>query len=153
MVGRPSEKSSRRPESRGFQSLRDTRVPLRSRLLRPGSSTPNGQPFKGISSRGGKMRRLMQSCAQSPLGAVLSIQSSNMVSQTLLTCSLPPHRFQSCLLLQVGYTGVFNVLDLSAMSFPSGFHADASVDTHPGITKAPFNFLDEEIQADCEFPN
>lgn len=36
----------------------------------------------------------------------------------------------------IGYTGVFNVLDYSAVSFPTGLHVDEKVDTVPSGFKA-----------------
>jgi amidase len=40
----------------------------------------------------------------------------------------------------VGYTGVYNVVDYSAVSFPSGIAVDKSVDTLPAEYKAHSDF-------------
>jgi amidase len=42
----------------------------------------------------------------------------------------------------IGYTGVFNILDYSAVSFPTGLHADEKLDSVPGDFK-PFSEIDE----------
>lgn len=47
----------------------------------------------------------------------------------------------------VGYTGVYNVLDYSCMSFPTGFTVDAQVDKAPSDYK-PMTDLDATIQSE-----
>ncbi|KAG9946396.1 acetamidase, partial [Aureobasidium melanogenum] len=47
----------------------------------------------------------------------------------------------------VGYTGVFNILDYSAVSFPSGIEADKQLDKAESGTE-PFSQLDAQIQAE-----
>jgi len=42
----------------------------------------------------------------------------------------------------IGYTGVFNILDYSAVSFPTGLHADKNLDSVPGDFK-PLSEIDE----------
>lgn len=49
----------------------------------------------------------------------------------------------------VGYTGVYNVLDYSCMSFPTGFTVDAQVDKAPSDYK-PMTDLDATIQSECK---
>ncbi|KAL1311010.1 hypothetical protein AAFC00_001228 [Neodothiora populina] len=49
----------------------------------------------------------------------------------------------------VGYTGVFNIVDYSAVSWPSGMYADKSLD-QPKIDAEPFSALDAEIQQDYD---
>ncbi|KAI1104665.1 amidase [Jackrogersella minutella] len=48
----------------------------------------------------------------------------------------------------VGYTGVFNVLDYSAISFPTGITVDKSVDVVLGETYKHLSDLDKTIQAE-----
>lgn len=50
----------------------------------------------------------------------------------------------------VGYTGVYNVLDYAAMSFPSGTIADANVDKALGDSHQAWNEVDQAIQSECE---
>jgi amidase len=50
----------------------------------------------------------------------------------------------------VGYTGVFNVVDYSAVSFPTGVTADKKKDKIPA-EYAPLGDLCKEIQTDCMF--
>ncbi|KAI1457187.1 amidase [Annulohypoxylon moriforme] len=47
----------------------------------------------------------------------------------------------------VGYTGVYNVLDYSCISFPTGISADKSIDVALGETYKPLSELDKGIQA------
>lgn len=47
----------------------------------------------------------------------------------------------------VGYTGVFNVLDYSCISFPTGITADKSIDVALGESYKPLTDLDKGIQA------
>ncbi|KAI0887148.1 amidase [Annulohypoxylon maeteangense] len=47
----------------------------------------------------------------------------------------------------VGYTGVYNVLDYSCISFPTGINADKSIDVALGETYKPLSDLDKGIQA------
>ena len=49
----------------------------------------------------------------------------------------------------VGYTGVFNMLDYSALSFPTGIRADAALDLK-NDSKSPLGFFDEPVQKNCE---
>ncbi|THX24511.1 acetamidase [Aureobasidium pullulans] len=50
----------------------------------------------------------------------------------------------------VGYTGVFNILDYSAVSFPSGIYADSELDqAEPGIKT--LSQMDAQVQAECEY--
>jgi len=49
----------------------------------------------------------------------------------------------------VGYTGVFNILDYSALSFPTGICADAALDVKD-CTKPSLGFFDGPIQESCE---
>lgn len=46
--------------------------------------------------------------------------------------------------------GVFNILDYSAVSFPSGIDADKQLDQAKSDTE-PLSQLDAQIQAECEF--
>jgi amidase len=49
----------------------------------------------------------------------------------------------------IGYTGVFNVLDYPAVSFPCGVYADKTVDeTYAG--NEPLSEVDAQIRNDCE---
>src|ERR1700759_5497529 len=50
----------------------------------------------------------------------------------------------------VGYTGIFNVLDYSACSFPTGLTVNAEVDTqyHDSEPLSPF---DEPVRKKCEY--
>jgi len=50
----------------------------------------------------------------------------------------------------VGYTGVFNILDYSAVSFPCGTKADKDLDTIDTTSSALSN-TDAEVQRDCRF--
>jgi amidase len=49
----------------------------------------------------------------------------------------------------VAYTGVFNVLDYSACSFPTGLTVDAKTDvaTHDG---EPLNSFDSDVRTKCK---
>jgi amidase len=49
----------------------------------------------------------------------------------------------------VGYTGVFNILDYSALSFPTGINADATVDVHDA-SKPSLSEFDEPVQGSCK---
>jgi amidase len=44
---------------------------------------------------------------------------------------------------------VFNILDYSAVSFPSGIYADKQLDKAESGTK-PLSQVDAQIQAECE---
>ncbi|KAI0180101.1 amidase [Hypoxylon sp. FL1284] len=48
----------------------------------------------------------------------------------------------------VGYTGVYNVLDYSSISFPTGMTADKSVDVAPGDSYVPLSELDKVVQSE-----
>lgn len=48
----------------------------------------------------------------------------------------------------VGYTGVFNVLDYPAVSFPCGVHSDKSVDV-AYANHTPLSEVDAQVQTDC----
>ncbi|THX02884.1 acetamidase [Aureobasidium pullulans] len=50
----------------------------------------------------------------------------------------------------VGYTGVFNILDYSAVSFPSGIYADSELDEAETGIKT-LSQMDAQIQAECEY--
>lgn len=49
-----------------------------------------------------------------------------------------------------GYTGVYNLLDYSAVSFPCGVNADKKIDAayrgHRALSE-----MDAEVQGNCEF--
>ncbi|KAG9534362.1 hypothetical protein KCU77_g23939, partial [Aureobasidium melanogenum] len=47
----------------------------------------------------------------------------------------------------VGYTGVFNILDYSAVSFPCGIEADKQLDKAASGTE-PLSEIDTQIQAE-----
>ncbi|CEJ90081.1 hypothetical protein VHEMI05888 [[Torrubiella] hemipterigena] len=49
----------------------------------------------------------------------------------------------------IGYTGMFNVLDYSCVTFPTGLTVDKSVDVLPANFK-PLNSNDEKIQSQCK---
>lgn len=49
----------------------------------------------------------------------------------------------------VGYTGVFNILDYTAVSFPTGLHADKNLDVVPADFK-PLNDMDETTAKDYD---
>jgi amidase len=51
----------------------------------------------------------------------------------------------------VGYTGVYNVLDYAAMSFPTGVTADQATDMPQSETYQPLSELDKVIQSECKF--
>ncbi|OTB06795.1 hypothetical protein M426DRAFT_318506 [Hypoxylon sp. CI-4A] len=48
----------------------------------------------------------------------------------------------------VGYTGVFNVLDYSCISFPTGITVDKSVDLAPDESYIPLSDMDKAIQTE-----
>ncbi|KAI0527721.1 amidase [Xylaria bambusicola] len=48
----------------------------------------------------------------------------------------------------VGYTGVYNILDYSAMSFPTGFTADAAVDIYQDDAPPPFSDDDKAVRSE-----
>lgn len=48
------------------------------------------------------------------------------------------------------YTGVYNVLDYSAVSFVTGIAADSAVDV--AGHREPFGDVDAKVQANCTFP-
>lgn len=50
----------------------------------------------------------------------------------------------------VGFTGVYNVLDYSCLSFPSGVRVDSAVDVACDDSYKPFSSLDGMIQAECK---
>ncbi|EEH35611.2 acetamidase [Paracoccidioides lutzii Pb01] len=45
----------------------------------------------------------------------------------------------------VGYTGVYNILDYSCLSFPCGVHVDATVDV-PAVDEVELSIIDGEVQ-------
>lgn len=47
------------------------------------------------------------------------------------------------------YTGVYNVLDYSAVSFRSGVSVDSATDT--ADSREPFSEVDAQVQASCKF--
>jgi amidase len=49
----------------------------------------------------------------------------------------------------VGYTGVFNILDYSALSFPTGIRADAALDVRDS-TLPSMGDHDEPVQGSCK---
>lgn len=49
-----------------------------------------------------------------------------------------------------GYTGVYNLLDYSAVSFPCGVTVDKNVDVAYS-THHPLSEIDAQVQRDCEF--
>jgi amidase len=49
----------------------------------------------------------------------------------------------------VGYTGIFNILDYSALSFPTGIKADAKLDANDPKER-PLSELCESIQKLCK---
>jgi hypothetical protein len=52
----------------------------------------------------------------------------------------------------VGYTGVFNILDYPAVSFPCGVVADKDRDGAYSVDHAPLSDTDAQIQGDCMLP-
>lgn len=50
----------------------------------------------------------------------------------------------------VGYTGVFNILDYSAVSFPCGVRVDENVDRAYPDQRPPLSELDAQVQSSCE---
>lgn len=50
----------------------------------------------------------------------------------------------------VGYTGVYNVLDYSCISFPSGVKVDAATDKVTDHTYTAVSDLDATIQSECK---
>ena len=51
----------------------------------------------------------------------------------------------------IGYTGVFNVLDYSSVSFPTGFYADRDLDKLENPGHRVLSAECAECQADCTF--
>ena len=49
----------------------------------------------------------------------------------------------------VGYTGVFNIVDYAAVSFPCGVIAGKEID-RPKPCHRPLSNLDKEIHAECK---
>ena len=49
-----------------------------------------------------------------------------------------------------GYTGVYNLLDYSAVSFPCGINVDSKVDV-PYNEHRPLSETDAQVQSACEF--
>lgn len=49
-----------------------------------------------------------------------------------------------------GYTGVYNLLDYSAVSFPCSVNVDAKVDAAYSGHR-PLSEIDAQVQGDCEF--
>jgi amidase len=52
----------------------------------------------------------------------------------------------------VGYTGVFNVLDYPAVSFPCGVVTDKECDG-AYVEQAPLSDIDAQIRGDCMLPS
>jgi len=50
----------------------------------------------------------------------------------------------------VGYTGVFNIVDYAAVSFPCGVIVGKEIDW-PKPRHRPLSDLDKEIHAECKF--
>lgn len=51
----------------------------------------------------------------------------------------------------LGYTGVYNILDYSCVSFPCNVTVDQAVDVH--VTKeAPLSEVDALVQQECKLP-
>lgn len=50
----------------------------------------------------------------------------------------------------VGYTGVYNVLDYPAVSFPCGVHSDKSIDA-AYVNHSPLSEVDARVQQECKF--
>lgn len=50
----------------------------------------------------------------------------------------------------IGFTGVFNILDYSSVSFPTGIYADKTQDVHPAEYK-PLNDVCKAIHDDCKY--
>ena len=51
----------------------------------------------------------------------------------------------------VGYTGVYNVLDQSCISFPTGIKVDAALDKALDMASyQPMSEVDKMIQSECE---
>jgi amidase len=49
----------------------------------------------------------------------------------------------------VGYTAMFNLLDYSAVSFPTGICVDKTVDGPYPVELAPLNEVDQRIRDTC----
>lgn len=62
----------------------------------------------------------------------------------------PGHRLTASPVTAVGYTGVFNVLDYSCVSFPTGMLADKDVDKPRRDGYKPLSKDCEEIHAECK---
>jgi hypothetical protein len=54
---------------------------------------------------------------------------------------------------QVGYTGVYNVLDYACMSFPTGITVDQAIDVPQGDTYQPLSDMDKVVQSECRAKN
>ncbi|THX94268.1 acetamidase [Aureobasidium pullulans] len=68
-----------------------------------------------------------------------------LVSPTTPFASVEHGKFK-----HVGYTGVFNILDYSAVSFPCGTYADSELDKAETGIKT-LSQMDAQIQAECEY--
>ncbi|KAH9903555.1 amidase [Xylariomycetidae sp. FL2044] len=66
----------------------------------------------------------------------------------ILCPTTPYSSVENGLFKHVGYTGVFNVLDYSCISFPTGITVDKSVDVALDATYKPLTDLDKAIQAE-----
>ncbi|KKZ60694.1 hypothetical protein EMCG_04621 [[Emmonsia] crescens] len=65
----------------------------------------------------------------------------------LLTPTTPFASVEHTLFKHVGYTGVYNILDYSCLSFPCGVHVDAAVDV-PAVDENELTKLDGEVQGE-----
>lgn len=52
---------------------------------------------------------------------------------------------------EVGYTGIYNVLDYSCVSFPTGLTADKDIDLPRGGLHKPMSVDCEAIHVDCKY--
>jgi hypothetical protein len=50
----------------------------------------------------------------------------------------------------IGYTGIFNILDYSCLSFPCGISADQTLDSPP-VDEPHLSHTDKEVQGTCMF--
>jgi len=55
------------------------------------------------------------------------------------------------LIVEVAYTGVFNVVDYSAVSFPTGINVDKDVDVLDSSYQ-PLSPLCKSVNDDCKYP-
>ncbi|EEH20415.1 hypothetical protein PABG_02674 [Paracoccidioides brasiliensis Pb03] len=63
----------------------------------------------------------------------------------LLTPTTPYATVEHTRFKHVGYTGVYNILDYSCLSFPCGVHVDATVDV-PAVDEVELSKIDGEVQ-------